>query len=164
MPGDTKVKRTAQGWVDVDEPSKFYNVRRLARLARRMKRLGQQVGGTNGVFPIRARQPQTVTRQVTAVGYTQPGNAPSMSTLQQRLYNRLTQTQNVDHDDALDMVLNNGYNKAASYGHMRAAGANHSEAKLVVDMNDPDVSLDYGKLRAQRFDHTSALTAALDDD
>lgn len=141
MPGDTKITRTADGWIDVDNPTAFHKVRRLARDARRASR--------GCVRP---------TDQVTG---------PTLTSLQTRLLNRMTQLQGVDADDALDVITSNGYNKAASYGHMRAAGANHSEALYVIGLNAPDVSLAYGLARFAGEDHTEALKEALgelDDD
>lgn len=134
------------GWIDTDVPNVFYASRRLARDARR-NRLG------NG--------------HIAVVGYSSSNNLPAggavLNQLQTKLYDRLTQRQGVDVADAVDVITNNGYNKAASYGHMREAGATHSEANIVISLDSPYVSLTYGRLRSRGYDHTPALQRALND-
>lgn len=151
MPGDTKIKRTPQGWIDIDNPTIFHRARRLARDARRLNKMSQRPVFTSKVAD----------RLIT------PDRAP-FSGLQQRLYDRLTQRQCVSQNDAYAVVVSHGYNAAASYGHMREAGANHSEALAVIDLGSPDVSLSYGQARAAGYNHTYALQRALrqavDDD
>lgn len=141
MPGDTKIKRTTKGWYDVDNPSVYYPARRYARDARR---------GTPVVF----KSKPTVTGD-------QTNSARSLSGLQKRLYERLIYRQGVTTTEALAVIMNNPYNKAASYGHMRAAGANHSEALTVIDLGSPAVSLAYGQHRAVGYQHTDALRDAI---
>jgi len=156
---DTKIKKTIDGWCDVDSPN-FYPLRRLARDARRASLLAQ-----GKKLPTKKQVNTMMTTNVTTLGYTPGlGQAPAtiqLSALQQKLYDRLTAQQGVTPDDALQIITSNGYNKAASYGHMRAAGANHAEARIVIDLSDPDVSLVYGKQRGYGLDHTEALTEAL---
>jgi hypothetical protein len=157
MSGDTKLKRTHDGlWMDLDTGN-TYAVRRLARDARRQARSTSAAAST----PV---QPPTnlATTNVTLVGYTSP--AGNLTPLQAKLFDRLTNRQGVSADDALKVLLDpaNGYNKAASYGHMRAAGANHAEACIVISLNDPDVSLEYGLNRARGMNHADALHEALD--
>lgn len=156
MPGDTKIKRVpvgnGYGWVDIDNPSNVYSARRLARDARRSGRLS--------LTPVSA-QPSTVIRAVASDN--SHNDYTTYSTLQQRLYDRLTLRQGVTPADAHDIITSHGYNAAASYGHMRAAGANHSEAEAVIDLGSPDVSLAYGRARATGYNHTGALQKALRD-
>lgn len=139
MPGDTKIKRTANGWIDVDVPTNYFGARRLARDARRIR-----LTSNRPAFKLSPPKPQD-----------------SLTGLQDRLLTRLTQRQGVARDEALAVIKNNGYNKAASYGHMREAGANHSEATIVVDLELPDVSLAYGIARSSGEDHSAALRKAL---
>lgn len=141
MPGDTKIKKTYWGWIDVDDPTPIYNTRRLARDARRL-RLNPQSWTT------------TVSHQTTVYD-------PPLSGLDARLYDRLTNKQGVSRDDALSVIRSNGYNAAASYGHMRAAGATHEEALSVIALANPAVSLGYGQARGRGDDHADALRWAL---
>jgi hypothetical protein len=161
MPGDTKIKKVQNGWIDIDEPAKTYGARRLARDARRFRLQGRYAAlaalsktANNLAMPAPGSKTPT------------PVPAPSLTGLQQKLFDRMTKQQGVTAVEALDMIKNNGYNKAASYGHIRAAGATHSEAFLVVNIGLPAVSLSYGTSRANGEDHTSALRKALsyDDD
>lgn len=151
MPGDTKIKRTAQGWIDTDVPSTYHRCRRLARDARRASRATVSTAVTGVVVPKVVVPTYTVT--------TPTGS--SLTGLQQRLYDRLTQQQGVSAADAFDVITSHGYNAAASYGHMREAGANHSEAKIVIDLGSPAVSLAYGQRRATGYNHAWALQRAL---
>lgn len=156
---DTKIARTSDGWVDLDDTSKAYDVRWKARLARRHAQQGVFIPGPTSSFS----PPSLTTSTFTAAGNTN-GTVNVLTPLQQKLYDRLTLTQSVSITDAMDVVINNGYNKAASYGHMRAAGANHSEALTVISLDNPAISLSYGLSRAQGLNHTDALNKALKDD
>lgn len=160
MPGDTKIKKTTNGWIDVDRPTIYHSVRREARDARR-KRV--QYYAFRGVVPPIVAVPPAPTAPVFSGSVVPPINV-GLTSLQQRLYDRLTQRQGVTAADAYDVIKNNGYNKAASYGHMREAGANHSEAEIVIDIGVPAVSVAYGLARASGKDHTAALKEALLDD
>lgn len=170
---DTKIKHTPQGWIDTDKPHTYWRVRRLARQARRDDR--QAAPAVKAAIPQRTRGlgsmqgvPGPIAQMktnVTAVGY-QPGPGQQtvvgvMSGLQQRLLDRLTARQNVTSDDAVEVISNNGYNAAASYGHMREAGANHAEAKIVISLGSQDTSVNYGKGRAAGKSHVDALSEAL---
>lgn len=150
MPGDTKIKQCPSGWFDVDHPTVFHPTRWQARDARR------------GVIrPIIQTAPKTYVATVTQT-VTRPTTVPSMlHGLQQRLYDRLTTQQGVTPADAYDVITSNGYNAAASYGHMREAGANHSEATFVISIGAPDLSVAYGLARASGYNHTGALQKAL---
>lgn len=153
MPGDTKIKRshTGQGWIDVDDPVRMYGSRRLARDARRV-RLGNSLPTKATSVP----RPTTVVVQNIAAS---PNDG--LSGLQHRLFTRLTFQQGVTNTDALMVIDNYGYNQAASYGHMRAAGANHSEALSVILLESPDLSVAYGRARAAGYNHTGALAKAI---
>lgn len=165
---DTKVAKTANGWIDKDDPNTYYRVRRLARDARRAKRINQ--GQPKGVT-VKAQTAQQIglvpkvtkfsvfgmKNSVTGV----PQGSQQLTSLQDKLYTRLTTSQGVDPTDALSIITSNGYNKAASYGHMRAAGATHAEAEIVINLDNPDISLAYGKAREAGESHTNALSSAL---
>lgn len=158
---DTKITKTVNGWIDLDDPNIFHPIRRLARDARRAKRIA--MGGVRRVAAIRPRQ---YTKNVTVVGLKDPQtNLPAgqiiLSGLQRKLHDRLTNLQGVSQDDAMNVILGNGYNKAASYGHMREAGATHAEAEIVIGLDSPDVSVAYGRARAYGENHTTALAKAL---
>ncbi len=140
MPGDTKIQKTTLGWIDVDIPTSYYRARRQARDARRLR-----VAGYIPTASIVASQRKT-----------------GLSSLQQRLYDRLTTQQGVTVSDAYDVVTSYGYNAAASYGHMREAGATHEDALTVIDLGLPSVSVEYGQHRAAGYDHADALGFALD--
>ena len=146
MPGDTKIKRVPVGndykWIDVDVPSNFYDARWQARDARR------------GAVAHHAR-PRTY-----AVS-TPPASPTGLTSLQQRLYDRLTATQGVSASDAHDVITSHGYNAAASYGYMRAAGATNEEALAIIDRGNPQVSLTYGRLREVGHNHAASLATAL---
>lgn len=151
MPGDTKIKRAPNaqsGWIDIDDPSVIFPTRRLARDSRRIR-----------------LNPQSWT---TAVSHQTTVYDPPLTSLQARLYDRLTHRQGVDRSDALSVVTSFGYNAAASYGHMRAAGASHAEALTVISIGSPTLSLAYGTNRAMGDNHHVALRDALvevrDDD
>lgn len=163
---DTKIKREPQGWIDVDKPNTFYRVRREARAARRADRIAASHNMTARKW-ISTTTPLKVVgltaKKTKAVTIIDSGDSDKLTSLQERLLERLTKTQGVAEDDALEIIKNNGYNKAASYGHMRAAGATHSEAKIVIALSEPTVSLAYGKNRAQGYTHTDALREALQD-
>lgn len=160
---DTKIKKTQQGWIDTDRPNQFHRVRRLARDARRIALAKQPM---KGIAPQNAPfLPNNMNTNVVQVGY-QPGPGQGTAVaqfvgLQKKLWDRLTMHQGVSPDDALEIITNNSYNKAASYGHMRAAGANHHEAKIVISLNSPDTSLAYGIARAQGMNHVDSLSKAL---
>ena len=81
--------------------------------------------------------------------------------LQNRLIDRLTGAQGVSYDDARSVVTTFTYNKAASYGHMREAGATHDEALSVIGLDSPSVSVLYGQFRAAGQGHATALNGAL---
>lgn len=156
MPGDTKIKRASGypsgGWIDVDNPTVVHDARWKARAARR------------GSLPSTVTSLPRVTQNIVAP--TPPAATPSVTSLspltglQQRLVNRLTTWQGVSLPEALVVVNSYGYNAAASYGHMREAGATHAEAVEVINRDDPDASLVYGKARAAGHDHVSALRLA----
>lgn len=155
MPGDTKIKQTPQGWIDIDNPTTFHPSRRLARLARRGT---TATAPTTTSAPTRSAKIKPIdTQSLSSDGIT------LLSSLQMRLVDRLVNQQGVDLSDAMDVVTSNGYNKAASYGHMRSAGATHHEAQIVIDLDSPDVSVAYGRARANGYNHTGALQKALRD-
>jgi hypothetical protein len=163
---DTKIAKVIdnnkQYWIDVDQPTQFWTVRRLARDARRSNLVQQ-----GKVKPVvkqnyTPKNPHVITTNLTAVG-TITGNVHVLSQLQQKLFNRLTTQQNVSVDDAFRVITTYGYNKAASYGHMREAGATDPEADIVVNLNNPAISLCYGIGRASGLNHTLALGKALKD-
>ncbi len=170
---DTKIRKTLQGWIDVDNPATVYPVRRLARNARRtyLVQAGLYKKPVRQTQPVTARaiKVNTVTT-ATVLGY-QPGPGQQQATLtltglHKKLYDRLTNDQGVSATDAMEVLTDphNGYNKCASYGHMREAGANHAEAKIVIALDNPTVSMSYGISRAQGMNHTDALNKALKDD
>jgi hypothetical protein len=160
----TQISRTPYGWVDNDNPTQFYASRRAARAARQASLIAQ--GKTAHLRSISKPKSQTLTVPKTA-----PQPLPNvtvinttvnnLSSLQDRLYDRLTNRQGVSAADAFDVITGNGYNKAASYGHIREAGATHEEALDVVNLELPDVSLAYGLARAAGTDHADALQEAL---
>lgn len=146
---DTTILRTPDGWIDRDAPTVFYKTRWMARDARR----------TN--HPSTNRKARAV-HQSTRVA--KPVTVPSAMMpvdLQRKLRDRLVNVQTVDAVDADFMVNNFTYNMAASYGHMRAAGANHHEALQVISLRTPEISREYGERRAQGYSHSDALTMAL---
>ncbi len=155
---DTKIIHTPQGWIDDDVKNVFFHCRRLARDARRTRLAG---GAVRVVPPAPRQAATTTTTNVTVVG-TQ-NSTITLTSLQQRLYDRLTGRQGVSDADASEIIINNGYNAAASYGHMRYAGALHAEAKIVIGLGSPEISMAYGIARAAGFDHTDALAQALRD-
>lgn len=154
MPGETKIFKDSSGWYDVDKPGVYYTTRAFCRDARR------------GGLPSRAlsvpRSPSPISVTVQNIT-TSPVDGSPLTSLQQRLLDRLIQSQGVSINDALAVVSTNGYNKAASYGHMREAGANHAEALVVIGLDSPDISVAYGKARAVGEEHTDALMVALRD-
>lgn len=155
---DTKISKTANGWIDKDDPTTFYRVRRLARDARRAKRVNQTPQPKVVQAPKVTKFSVFSTKNsVTGV----PTGSAQLTGLQDKLYTRLTKSQGVDPADALSIITSNGYNKAASYGHMRAAGATHAEAEIVINLDNPDISLAYGKARGVGESHTNALSSAL---
>lgn len=161
---DTAILKSSAGWYDRDNPNTTFRVRREARAARRAARGGPV---TTPSAPKASMPSQTITYgTVTQLnnGHTTTTMTGSLSSLQMRLYDRLTMNQGVSNADALEVITNNGYNKAASYGHMRAAGANHYEALAVIDLDSPSVSKAYGVNRADGMNHTDALAEALKDD
>ena len=173
MPGDTKIKRNAhlKGWFDVDEPTVLHKTRWQARAARKAKKAGLQVAYTKAPQPkvtsgyIQAAKGTSTTHATITVSgihdFIQSVTKPKLTSLQSKLLNRLHNSQNVNYNDAEFIVTHFGYNAAASYGHMRVAGATHDEAYLVVSLNNPHVSVTYGLLRAQGEDHISALREAI---
>jgi hypothetical protein len=150
---DTAVLRTPAGWIDRDQPGQAFKTRREARRARKAKRFYTRP------LPVQATSASGPAVTSSAFQLTTPAHA-GLSRLQQRLYDRLTGGQGVTAADAFDVVTSMGYNKAASYGHMRAAGATHGEAVEVVDLEDPDYSLAYGRFRAAGNGHDRALRLA----
>lgn len=147
MPGETKIFKNTSGWYNVEKPGVYHATRDAARAARKATIVGTTATATAPTStPTPIKHPQT--------GMTMTG-------LQQRLFDRLTQRQGVDTLDALFVVTSNGYNAAASYGHMREAGATHAEALAVIWLDSPTVSVSYGRLRAAGNDHTSAYKEAL---
>lgn len=160
MPGDTKIKQNASGqWIDVDNPTVTHSARRLARQARR-NRLGTGLPSQVTSVP---RVDTSVAKPKDGLTITPAPGAPGslLTGLQARLLDRLTNQQGVDLTDALQVITSNGYNKAASYGHMRAAGASHNEAVIVIDLDMPDVSRCYGIARANGENHADAIKGAL---
>lgn len=155
MPGDTKVKKTQNGWIDVDEPNKTFGARRQARDFRRYR-----LTGTTPTKTVKSTPTPATPVTPDPVAKLQAG----LSKLQARLLTRMTLRQGVFQSEALEVILDNGYNAAASYGHMRVAGATHDEALIVIGVGLPDVSLAYGIARARGKDHTAALREALNDD
>lgn len=147
MPGETRIKQFPQGWADLDHPNVFHATRAVARDARKASRAGTPVVTTQ-IF-------QTVQTSTPTLDL-----SPTFSGLQNRLLNRMVNQQGVSVDDATSVIETNGYNKAASYGHMREAGADHYEALVVIGMDDPAVSLAYGQARAAGEDHVDALMEA----
>ncbi len=127
------VFKTTQGWYDKDNPTVFYKTRKGARLARQASR-----------------------RKAFSTMPATPTPSP-FNSLQLKLLRRLTGKQGVPVAEAVEIVHDYGHNTAASYGHMRAAGATHDEAKAVIAHCDPDLSLRYGQRRAQGLSHTGAL-------
>ena len=160
---DTKIAKTDAGWVDKDQPDIYHPVRREARAARRAAR------SIHGFFKGSKSAPKTT--NVTVLGMKdavtqQPAGQIMLSGFDQKLYNRLTARHGVPADDALEIVSDViahriGYNQAASYGHMREAGATHSEASIVICLGSPAISLAYGLARANGINHTDALAEAL---
>lgn len=158
MPGETKIKRCPQGWFDVDHPTTFYRTRAEVRDVRR--------SGASSLPSRVAAVPRTATvPNVTVINVNvSPGaTTDDLTSLEYRLFDRLIYDQGVSETDALSIITNNGYNAAASYGHMRAAGANHFEAEFVIGLGSPDASLAYGQARANGLDHIDALKEALRD-
>lgn len=151
---DTKILKTNDGWIDVDEPSNHWRVRWEARQARRARL------GPNTKSPASIPTQTTVLFGVTPTS-TDGTTITPFTSLQNKLYVRLTSKQGVSDADAVSVVLNNTYNKAASYGHMRQAGATHAEAEIVIGLSNPDISLAYGINRAKKMSHTDALAEAL---
>lgn len=137
---DTTILKTANGWIDRDEPNVFHPCRRLARDARR---------GRN------PRAVKMVAKPTTLLHV----NVANLSQLQRKLYNRFTSHQGIPADEAFEVVRKWTYNKAASYGHIRAAGATPKEAEFVVNQNDPTTSLMYGNDRAAGIDHLVSLAS-----
>lgn len=163
MPGDTKIKQNSFGqWFDVDNPSVTHKTRREARAARRGS-LPSQIASVPRQITSTAASATNTTLTLTVPPKTPSLAYPTLSSLQNRLIDRLTSRQGVSLAEALWVVVNNGYNKAASYGHMREAGATHTEAVSVIDRGDPDLSYAYGLARAGGFDHDEAIIIAEED-
>lgn len=156
MPGDTKVHQTNQGWIDDDNPNTHYSARRLARDARRKAR-GDTTTTTKQTVKVKTHTVVGFKHSTTGI----PAGNQTLTSLQEKLLKRMTDKQNVQEADAIDIITSNGYNKAASYGHMRAAGATHAEATIVIGLSSPDVSVAYGKARANGLNHILALSEAL---
>jgi hypothetical protein len=144
MPGETKIFKNSSGWYDVDNPGVYHATRALCRDARKSNLLTK-------VTPAPRSVPTAITSPV----------GPGLTSLQIRLLNRLTQRQGVSLVEARNVITNNGHNKAASYGHMRQAGANHCEALQVIDLDSPAISVAYGRARAAGYNHVGALAKAL---
>lgn len=154
MPGETKIFKNTNGWYDVDNPGVYHATRALCRDARK------------GNLPSKVTSLPRTTSAISCGTFTtvQAPAGPGLSAfqgLQHRLFVRLTAQQGVTTDEAKDVILNNGYNAAASYGHMREAGANHSEALFVIGIGAPDLSVAYGIARAAGYNHTGALEKAM---
>lgn len=172
MPGDTTVKRIAPGaWIDIDDPNTTYPARWRARQARRDKKVtlvstpsSNLPGNSHNTTPTMSVVSVRAGLGFPALTSAQVGVIPPYTPLQLRLMDRLVQRQGVDWTDAHQIINEYGYNQAASYGHMRAAGATHTEAEYVIKLENPAVSLAYGKARAQNYTHTTALRNALNDD
>lgn len=152
----TKITQTPRGWVDDDSPAIYYRTRREARAARRCALTGSS---TPSVVP--SRIPTAVTAVPRQTNVVVQNFLPPLTSLQDRLYDRMVNQQGVSHDDAVSVVKNNGHNKAASYGHMREAGATHHEALIVINFDDPVFSVAYGKARSSGSDHVAAIQEAL---
>jgi hypothetical protein len=160
---DTAVLKTPSGWIDRDSPNQVFRVRREARDYRR-GRVKFNKPSMVASTPMKTSQTVTTATMSVNAGGSIRTTASTLSHLQRKLYDRLIYRQGVGHDDAIEILTTNGYNKAASYGHMRAAGARHAEAKIVIDLENPDVSVAYGRKRAAGLNHTDALAEALKDD
>lgn len=160
MSGDTRLKQTPQGWVDLDNPTTTYPSRRLARLGRRRNRSGSTPVATPTATATATTQALSQTSQALTI-QPQPDSPDSaLTSLQVRLLDRMTQWQGVDLVDALSVITSNGYNAAASYGHMREAGATHDEAVEVISKGSADISLAYGLARAAGYNHDYSLQRA----
>lgn len=153
---DTAIVRVNGGWVDRDNANVTWPTRWRARDARRARLTGKPV-----VTQQQSKPTQTITFAQLATSASANTTATTLTSLQFKLFNRLTQSQGVSDADAQHVIENYGYNQAASYGHMRAAGANHFEAVAVIQLQSPEISLEYGKCRAVGSDHTDALACAL---
>lgn len=145
---DTAIIKTNDGWIDRDAPQVFYPVRRLAREARR----SSHPRTIKNAKPFKSRFTSTPATTIAA----------PVDGLKKKLHARF-ETYGIAKADADFVIDSFGYNKAASYGHMRAAGANHSEALNVVALDSPEISLAYGKARARGEGHTAAFAEALRD-
>lgn len=158
-----QITKTQKGWIDNDDPSTTYPSRRAARDGRRQALIAK--GKTAHLRSLKAKpttaKPDPGTGVSTSNVTTSPNDGSLLTSLQQRLLDRMTQRQGVNLNEALQVISVNPYNKAASYGHMRAAGANHAEAVIVINLGNPDVSVSYGKARAAGYNHTYALQRAL---
>lgn len=149
---DTKIMRARTGeWIDIDNPAKGYPSRRLARDARRQYLISTGWNPPKRKPVIKARAPLNPVVNLDL----------GLTDLQSKLLRRMTLDQGVLRSDAVEILAEFGYNASASYGHMRHAGANHTEAKSVISMLNPDISVTYGKARAQGKNHTDALDIAL---
>jgi hypothetical protein len=156
MPGETKIFKSTSGWYDVDNPTVFHPTRDICRLARKADRKVLPTAIGTITMPVYASPPAVTVK-------TRPAT-PSLTSLQNRLMDRLTLQQGVGEFDALAVITTFGHNAAASYGHMRAAGATHNEALDVISLGVPDLSLAYGLARFAGLDHADALKEAWDAD
>lgn len=148
MPGETKIFKNTNGWYNVEKPGVYHATRDAARAARKATITNTYVAAhTTPVIPDNAQASTFAPR--------------GLSELRQRLFDRLTKRQGVDPVDALSVITSNGHNAAASYGHMREAGATHDEALSVIWRGSPSVSLAYGHHRAYGYNHADALRDAL---
>ena len=169
---DTRITRTANGWIDKDTGD-FYPNRRTARIQRRSRAVRgvltkgivspndvRKVVGklATGPVDIKLTSPVATTTVSASTGVKWP--TPPMTGLQRKLFSRLTTEQGVSSEDAKLVVTTLTYNKAASYGYMRAAGATHDEAYSVVERGVPALSINYSKLRAAGNSHDMAVKLA----
>lgn len=161
----TRIERTANGWVDLDYPNVTYTTRRVAREARaarlRREQTSPQYASTSDfkAAHVLHREAADAQRQAET-----PEVEADLTRLQQRLFTRLTTEQGVTEKDALTVIQAVGYNAAASYGHMRAAGTTHYEAAAVIYLASPRISLSYGTARGTGASHFDALKEAFLND
>jgi hypothetical protein len=162
---DTTILKTPNGWIDRDEPNAFHGSRRLARDARRASK-GKSAWSIAGFLkPGSSLGSKTITNVMPSVfnrttSVTFDSSRAPLTSLQQKLYDRFTTEYLMSPAEAREIVTQWTYNKAASYGHIRAAGVSMVDARQVVEMGDPRMSLNYGKSRALGLTHELALDLA----
>lgn len=170
MPGDTKIVRAPNrqgGWIDIDVPRTIYATRLQARNGRASRLLAaknsRSLHPSGGIAPQRSTGAIPVADADTDVKTVTTDNPGvfSLTSLQFRLFLRLTQEQGVSPDDALSVMRSFGYNASASYGHLRAAGATHDEALSVIHYGVPAVSRSYGEARVAGKGHFEAAQEAI---